>query len=586
MLVHRRRHGGQLFSEPMLRPIHHRHRPTIVEDHPRQQADQNRVSGYHRAIATWMGSVVGHALLLCLLALIAVVPALPDGRLLIRVRTVDQEPWLPELDVIVEPVQPEDEVADELIEVARPQQDIQLVPLDPPTVLAQTLVWPGSKELSPLVDTNVPLAKSQSTTGEGVPITLTAASSEPGEVSQEQIAEEKLGGRNLRRIIFAAPNQNYAIHRGLDWLARHQQDDRGWAFEHRRGECRGRCPNPGTQFGARNAATGLALLAFLGAGQSPEQGEYRTVVASGINYLMENTSRHGSLWQQQGEMYGQGIATLALCECYGILTQTPPNPQYDTWQPVDRERLRNTATAAIQFIVAAQAVDGGWRYAPGELGDTSVVGWQIMALKSAADAGLGERPKTMEAAARFLDSVQMDSVGDLEYGMVGTQYAYQPYRRKISDATSAIGMACRIYMGTSPFHPGIKIAVKRLADRGPIAGNMYFNVYANQIVFQHGGVQWDTWSQRLNQGLIASQSTRGHMEGSWYFGHGDHGGMAGGRLYATAMACLGLEESFRHLPIYRKNPTLQFRELLGAANATGSNAENQPFPVEPVTVDP
>ena len=41
------------------------------------------------------------------------------------------------------------------------------------------------------------------------------------------------------------------------------------------------------------------------------------------------------------------------------------------------------------------------------------------------------------------------------------------------------------------------------------------------------------------------------MEGSWYFGNADAGGAAGGRLYVTAMACLCLEESFRHLPMMR-----------------------------------
>jgi hypothetical protein len=183
-------------------------------------------------------------------------------------------------------------------------------------------------------------------------------------------ADGELGGRALRRVAFSTTEADYAINRGLDWLARHQFADGGWGFEHRVGDCRGRCPHPGSKRGARVAATGLALLPFLGSGHSPEHGEYRTTVAAGINFLIDNMSRHGSLWRPEGEMYGHGIATLALCECYGIMSQAPRGPESDTSISVDVEQLRRAATSAIAFIVDAQAVDGGWRYMPRQLGDT------------------------------------------------------------------------------------------------------------------------------------------------------------------------------------------------------------------------
>jgi hypothetical protein len=364
------------------------------------------------------------------------------------------------------------------------------------------------------------------------------------------------------------------------------------------GECRGRCPDPGSKRGARVAATGMALLPFLGAGHSPANGEYRQTVSAGINYLISNTARNGSLWRSEGRMYGHGIATLALCECYGILAQTPPsdaehaNPMvphaayeslsnqhkklFRQWGTVDVERLRYAATAAANFIVSAQAIDGGWRYRPGELGDTSVVGWQIMALKSARDAGLGTNEETFAAARQYLDSAQLDPVGDASNGFIGTRYAYKTDKRRITEATTAIGLACRLCMGTSPYHPGMEVAVKRMVTAGPLGGNMYYNCYANQVMFQHGGVEWQSWSQRLNQMLMESQNRRGHLEGSWHFGNADKGGGAGGRVYATSMACLCLEETFRHLPVFRANAELRFVEGLRAAEQNlpgGQDAE-------------
>ncbi len=161
----------------------------------------------------------------------------------------------------------------------------------------------------------------------------------------------ELGGRAERRIRYSSPRSDYAIDQGLSWLARHQWKDGGWGFEHRVGECRGRCPNAGSKRGARVAATGLALLPFLGAGHSPENGEHREVVTRGIRFLLANMSRHGSLCHPEGQMYGHGIATLALCECYGILSQAPPKPGLVTSRPVDLEELRRASEAAIAFIV-------------------------------------------------------------------------------------------------------------------------------------------------------------------------------------------------------------------------------------------
>ncbi|HPP52144.1 MAG TPA: hypothetical protein PK777_04265, partial [Thermoguttaceae bacterium] len=102
-----------------------------------------------------------------------------------------------------------------------------------------------------------------------------------------------------------------------------------------------------------SAATGLALLAFLGAGYTHQEGPYRTQVQRGLEWLLANQKPDGDLWgYAQGSsdtwLYSHGIAAIALCEAYGM-TRDPA--------------LRQAAERAVGFIVAAQhPTRGGWRY--------------------------------------------------------------------------------------------------------------------------------------------------------------------------------------------------------------------------------
>ena len=67
-------------------------------------------------------------------------------------------------------------------------------------------------------------------------------------------------------------------------------------------------------------------------------------------------------------------------------------------------------------------------------------------------------------------------------------------------------------------------------------------------MFHWGQVAWDVWNHRMRELVIAAQEHGGHAAGSWYFG-GNHG-VAGGRLYCTAMATMILEVYYRYMPLY------------------------------------
>src|SRR5205823_6085779 len=117
------------------------------------------------------------------------------------------------------------------------------------------------------------------------------------------------------------------------------------------------------------AGTGLGLLPFLAAGITHQSDptdksakkEYIRAVQDGLKYLLSQQKENGGF---PGSMYTHGIATIALCEAYG-LTLDPD--------------LKKPAQLALDFILAAQHSAGGWRYQPKTPGDTSVTGWQVQA---------------------------------------------------------------------------------------------------------------------------------------------------------------------------------------------------------------
>ena len=322
-----------------------------------------------------------------------------------------------------------------------------------------------------------------------------------------------------------------AVSTALKWLANHQMPDGGWNFNHTNCPgCRGQCRNAGTLAEARNAATGLALLPFLGTGQTHRDGQYKTTIKNGLSYLVTHMRigpQGGALNENGGNMYSHGIAAIALCEAYAMTH--------------DRGLLP-PAQAALNYVSYAQdPIGGGWRYKPREKGDTSVVGWQLMALKSGYMANLRVSTLTVHRASLFLDGIQSDDGAAYGYAEAGKQ----------GEATTAIGLLCRMYLGWKRDNPSLQRGVKFLSGRGPSGANMYYNYYATQVMRHWEGEEWTNWNRQMRDQLIHAQAKQGHEDGSWFTGSGDNGAAPGGRLYCTAMATMILEVYYRHMPIYR-----------------------------------
>lgn len=208
-----------------------------------------------------------------------------------------------------------------------------------------------------------------------------------------------------------------AVAAGLAWLAAHQFPDGGWRFDHRDGPCQGRCAHAGSATSV-TGATALALLPFLGAGHTPRDGQYADVVARGVRFLVAQlrfAPQGGDL--RDGTMYAQGLAAIALAEAAAMASD---------------EALRAPAQAALDFIVHTQHPHGGWRYFPGQPGDMTVTGWQLVALQSGRTAGLRVPDEAFDRAVEFLGSTSKSSgrATDRNWSSKRASSAFRPASRR------------------------------------------------------------------------------------------------------------------------------------------------------------
>jgi len=344
------------------------------------------------------------------------------------------------------------------------------------------------------------------------------------EVGPPAAGKSGLGGvRSAKKraaLLARDAESSQAIAAALKWLAEHQLPDGGWSWDHRAGRCGGKCSGHGAlKSEARAAATGLALLAFLNAGNTHLEGKYKTNVKAGLTFLLGKAKVKGQLadWTEPGgRMYSHGIAAIAVCEAYAMTAD---------------KQLQKPAQMAINFIAHAQdPVGGGWRYTPRQAGDTSVFGWQIQALMNGRLASLKVPQPTIAGAKKFLDAVQSDS---------GAKYGYTA--PGAGQATTAIGLLGRFYLGAKAAERPIKRGLEFISGVGPSKSNMYYNFYATKLLALTGDKAWEKWRKELHAYLLREQAKTGHEAGSWRFRGGDHGADRGGRLYFTALATLILE---------------------------------------------
>ena len=330
-----------------------------------------------------------------------------------------------------------------------------------------------------------------------------------------------------------------AVELSLRWLASHQTAEGYWDAD-RHGSGLVKVDEQGVD--RRNAGknadagiTGLAVLAFLAAGYTHEEGEYAGNVERALLWLIRQQADNGYLGGQASHYakhYCHAMATYAMAEAYAL--------QSDLRTDL---RLREPIRRAVDYIVSTQnPEDGGWRYLKGQISDMSMFGWQLMALKSAELAGITVPKNTKQQMVKFLKA---RSLGQ-NNGLAGYREQEAP-----SPTMTAEALFCKQMLGLRRENAASTEAASYLLQNLPRRSrwNLYYWYYGNLSMIQYNGKAWRDWNSAVRDVLVAEQITKGSNIGSW----DPRGpwGPYGGRVYSTAMAALCLEVYARYLPLYQ-----------------------------------
>jgi len=346
-----------------------------------------------------------------------------------------------------------------------------------------------------------------------------------------------------------------ALKDSLDWLANHQDSDGKWNtdefMEH--DSASDKCDGSGQ--GEHDVGiTGLALLAFLGDGNTTRSGPYKENVSAGIRWLRQQQDYETGLFGEElghTYMYSHAIASLAMCEAY-----------YFSKNPI----LKGTTQKAINLIARARNPYGAWRYesTPNGDQDTSVTGWMLLAMKSAEDSGLKVDLNAYESVLSWIDEATETATGRIGYDDEGTASSrvtgvndHFPTDR--TECMTAVGLLSRFFLGQDPKedpimekHADLLLKSLPVWDPDGFSNDMYYWYHGSYAMFQVGDEHWEGWNRATKKALLDSQRRDGSSNGSW--DPIGPWGYAGGRVYSTAIGALCLEVEWRYARLNEADP--------------------------------
>jgi len=337
----------------------------------------------------------------------------------------------------------------------------------------------------------------------------------------------------------------------LDWLAAHQDPGGRWSCDGFGRRCAGkRCDGRGQAY-FDEGATALAVLAFLGAGETHADGRRAEVVRRGLEALVaaqEPDGRVGGRGREGGHwIFNHAAATLALVEAAAATGDS---------------ELRRVARGAVHFVIACQNPYMAWRYGvrPQD-NDTAVTGWATLALGVARGAGFEVPPECFEGAKTWMDKITEPEHGRAGYtarsvGMAHYEGAVPVDPAKVEGMT-ALAVVTRLLAGADREDEFVAKGQDLVAKSPPLSDPReqavdfhywHFGSLAlrGQVSDRKRSTAQAAWQAAAVGAILESQrlDRAEHRFGSW--DPVDPWSFAGGRVYATAIHALTLQTPWRY----------------------------------------
>jgi len=373
-----------------------------------------------------------------------------------------------------------------------------------------------------------------------------------------------------------------AVDAALRWFKKHQSPNGMWDAINFYKNC---TEDPKCEPGAEDhggpanydvAMTGYALLCFLGAGYDHvTPNKYKSVVKRGLDFLLSVQKPDGYLGERN---YENAVGTMALAEAYA-LTNDPAlkDPaQKGVNQIIAHQNKEGAPPAAGGAAPAAPTADQvgygsgfGWDYVgPDTRNDSSVSGWNVMALKSSLGAQLNIAGG-MEGAKRWLETVWKATNPDWAKLDPYTGESRFPYTYMTDSAAvdiaaapgpmapgpngkdlSCVGGVCAVFLGHHAGDPMLETLSNYIMNHYvPTAWppNVYYMYYNTLTIFQVGGDKWKKWNGTVRDLLVNNQRKgNGCFDGSWDWNANSFIGGGAGRVLTTAYTTLCLEVYYRY----------------------------------------
>lgn len=321
----------------------------------------------------------------------------------------------------------------------------------------------------------------------------------------------------------AKPASEVAVIKGLNWLRDNQNADGSWGDKNLGG------------------MTGLALLCFLGHGETGESAAYGLTVNKAVQWIIDNgTKNQGRLSMQdrftQPGVYEHGICAYALGEYYTMTKD---------------ERVLELFKQSIGHIVQGQGPDGGWMYEYNKTqSDTSVSGWQIQALKAAHLSQL-KIPGVDEALDRAMKNLERVKGNNGGFGY-----------RKAEDRYSltGVGILCSLFWkgDRGDLRKGMEWMLETAEKQGGVKyksenADLYAWYYHTQACLMFGGSAWQKWNRWFQDEIIQNQNPDGSWPAPGGKAHGPQDEQTKtGQVYRTTLCILMLEVFYRYMPSHKE----------------------------------